>query len=316
VNENSHAPVLLEEAIDALAIKKDGFYVDATFGRGSHARAVLQRLDKDGHLLVMDRDPQATEYARKNFGNESRMEIVEAPFSHLQSVLEARGLMQAVDGILFDMGVSSPQLDNPERGFSFRHDGPLDMRMDTTSGTTAQQWLATVDEKELAGVIKKYGEERFAKRIAGAIVRERENDDIDTTDKLAKIINQAVPTRERKKDPATRTFQAIRIFINQELSEIEEVLPQAVSALKPGGRLVVISFHSLEDRIVKHFFRGLAQGPELPPDLPIRASEFESPIKLVGKPVKASAREVSENPRSRSAILRIVERTTTNYVAH
>lgn len=316
MNEHSHTPVLLEEAIDGLGIKEDGFYVDGTFGRGSHTKAILQRLGKDGSLLVMDRDPAATEYARKHFGNEPRMEIVEAPFSQLQSVLEQRGLMQAVDGILFDMGVSSPQIDNPERGFSFQSDGPLDMRMDTRTGVTAADWLATVDEKELAHIIKKYGEEKFSKRIAGAIVREREENKIDTTEKLSKIIKQAVPTRERKKDPATRTFQAIRIFINQELSEIEEVLPQAVSALKPGGRLVVISFHSLEDRIVKHFFRDTAQGPVLPPDLPIRASEFESPIELVGKPVKASEKEISENPRSRSAILRIVERTTTNYVAH
>ncbi len=316
MNVLSHAPVLLEQAIAALAIKKNGFYVDATFGRGSHTRAILQKLEENGRILVMDRDPQAAEYAEAHFQNESRFELVSVPFSQLQSSLEARNMMGKVDGLLFDLGVSSPQLDDAGRGFSFRHDGPLDMRMDTRSGLTASQWLASAEQQEIADVIKKYGEERFAYRIASAIVRERQEMEIDTTAKLAKIVSKAVPTRERKKDPATRTFQAIRIFINRELAEIETVLPQAVAALKPGGRLAVISFHSLEDRIVKHFLRDLAKGPVLPPDLPIRADEYEAPIKLVGKPVKASAEEVTENIRSRSAILRIAERTVTEYVTH
>ena len=316
MNESSHAPVLLDEAIGVLAIKENGFYVDATFGRGSHTRAILQQLNKDGHILVMDRDPQAAEYAQAHFQNESRFELVAAPFSQLQSSLEARNMMGKVDGVLFDLGVSSPQLDDADRGFSFRYDGPLDMRMDTRTGLTASQWLASAEQQEIADVIKKYGEERFAYRIASAIVRERQNSEIDTTAKLAQIISKAVPTRERKKDPATRTFQAIRIFINRELAEIEAVLPQAIAALKPGGRLVVISFHSLEDRIVKRFLRDLAKGPELPPELPIRGDEYQAPVNLVGKPVKASADEIAENIRSRSAILRVAERTTTDYVTH
>lgn len=316
MNGLSHAPVLLEEAVTALAIKKNGFYVDATFGRGSHTRAILQQLAKDGRILVMDRDPQAAEYAHAHFQDESRFELVSAPFSQLQSSLEARNMMGKVDGVLFDLGVSSPQLDDADRGFSFRHDGPLDMRMDTRSGLTACQWLASAEQQEIADVIKKYGEERFAYRIASAIVRERQENDIDTTARLAKIVSQAVPTRERKKDPATRTFQAIRIFINRELAEIETVLPQVVAALKPGGRLAVICFHSLEDRIVKHFLRDLAKGPELPPELPIRGDEYEAPINLVGKPVRASEDEIAENNRSRSAILRIAERTATEYVTH
>jgi len=316
VNALSHAPVLLEAAIAALDIKKNGFYVDATFGRGSHSRAILQRLTEEGRILVMDRDPQAAEYGHSHFQGESRFEFVSAPFSQLQLNLEARNMMGKVDGLLFDLGVSSPQLDDADRGFSFRHDGPLDMRMDTRSGLTASQWLASAEQQEIADVIKKYGEERFAYRIASAIVRERQEADIDTTARLAKIVSRAVPTRERKKDPATRTFQAIRIFINRELAEIETVLPQAVAALKPGGRLAVISFHSLEDRIVKHFLRDLAKGPELPPELPIRGDEYEAPVRLVGKPIKASVDEIAENNRSRSAILRVAERTATEYVTH
>jgi 16S rRNA (cytosine1402-N4)-methyltransferase len=304
-----HVPVLLEETMAALAIKPDGAYIDATFGRGGHSRALLQRLGPSGRLLAMDRDPQAV--AEAGTLDDPRFAIAYAPFSELARQAASHGL-PAVDGVLFDLGVSSPQLDNPERGFSFRHDAPLDMRMDTARGQSAAEWLASAPESELARVIREYGEERFAKSAARAIVAARALQPIETTRQLAQIVAGAVRTRERGQDPATRTFQAIRIHVNQELEEIAAALPQAVGLLRPGGRLAVISFHSLEDRLVKRFMRAEAKGEELPGEIPVLASEIKvGSLRLVGRAIRASESELARNPRARSAVLRVAERTTT-----
>ena len=251
---------------------------------------------------------------RQRFATDPRLDLQHAPFSQLQSLLAARGLDGRVHGILFDLGVSSPQLDAPQRGFSFRHDGPLDMRMDPTQGQSAAQWLHSASEEEIVRVLHEYGEERYARRIARTIVRERAESPIATTRQLAEIVARAVPTRERSKDPATRSFQAIRIFINRELDELKQVLPQAVAMLAPGGRLAVISFHSLEDRLVKHFLRTEAKGIELPLELPVRAYDTHARLRLVGKATRASDEETRRNPRARSAVLRVAERTTEGHV--
>jgi 16S rRNA (cytosine1402-N4)-methyltransferase len=309
VNEPEHVPVLLEETLQALKVRKDGFYVDATCGRGGHTQAILEKLGPQGRLLALDRDPQAVTAVRARCAGDARIEVQQAAFSRLGHLLGERNLNGRVHGILLDLGVSSPQLDEPARGFSFRHDGPLDMRMDPASGESAAQWINAASEEEISRVLHEYGEERYARRIARAIVRERAQSPIATTRQLADLIARAVPTRERSKDPATRSFQAIRIFINRELEEIEQTLPQAVQALAPGGRLAVISFHSLEDRIVKRFLRAEAKGEELPLELPVRASEIHARLKLVGKAVRASAAEMQRNPRARSAVLRMAERT-------
>jgi 16S rRNA (cytosine1402-N4)-methyltransferase len=302
-----HIPVLLEEALAALALKAEGAYIDATFGRGGHSRAILQRLGATGRLLAMDRDPQAVTEA--GGVKDSRFTIAHAPFSELAREAAAQG-MTAVDGVLFDLGVSSPQLDSPERGFSFRHDAPLDMRMDTTRGQSAAEWLSTVPEGELARLIRDYGEERFAKSVARAIVAARALQPIETTRRLAQIVAGAVRTRERGQDPATRTFQAIRIHVNQELEEIAAALPQAVGLLRPGGRLAVISFHSLEDRLVKRFMRAEAKGEEPPGEIPVLASEIKvGRLRMVGRAIRASEAELARNPRARSAVLRVAERT-------
>jgi 16S rRNA (cytosine1402-N4)-methyltransferase len=301
-----HAPVLLEEAVDALEIRPAGTYVDCTFGRGGHSRAILARLGTEGRLIALDRDPAAVNAAR-NIAD-GRFSIVHAAFSELGDVL-ARSSIDGVDGILLDLGVSSTQLDDPERGFSFRHHGPLDMRMDTSRGQTAMQWLASAAESEIREVIRRYGEERFAKQIAAAIVAARAQRPVVSTRELAAIVAKTVRTREAHQDPATRTFQAVRIHVNQELAQLSLVLPQAVAALRPGGRLVVLSFHSLEDRIVKQFMRGQARSDTMPPDLPIRARELPpAAARVVGKPVRASAGEVAANPRSRSVVMRVMER--------
>jgi 16S rRNA (cytosine1402-N4)-methyltransferase len=306
-----HAPVLLAEALMALDVRPDGIYVDATFGRGGHSRAILDRLGPSGRLLALDRDPQAIAVAQT--WADSRFSFAHAAFSHLG--VEAGGLgLASVNGVLFDLGVSSPQIDTPERGFSFRHDAPLDMRMDTSRGMSAADWLSIVAEAELAQVVRDYGEERFAKSVAKAIVAARANQPIATTRQLAQIVAGAVRTRERGQDPATRTFQAIRIFVNRELEEISEALPQAVDLLCPGGRLAVISFHSLEDRMVKRFMREEAKGEELPKEIPVLAGQLKSGrLRLIGRAVRASADEIKRNPRSRSAVLRVAERTTVDY---
>ncbi|MCX7158180.1 MAG: 16S rRNA (cytosine(1402)-N(4))-methyltransferase RsmH [Proteobacteria bacterium] len=303
---DEHVPVLVEAALEGLAPSAGGFYVDATFGRGGHSRAILSALGPQGRLVALDRDPQAV--AEGQAIADPRFSIFHAHFSQLGEVLDESGIA-LVNGALFDLGVSSPQIDEAERGFSFRMDGPLDMRMDPTRGESAAQWLARADESDIRGVIKDYGEERFAKQIAAAIVAARAAEPIGRTRQLAKLVGEAVRTREAGQDPATRTFQALRIFINRELEEVSLSLPQAASRLAPRGRLAAISFHSLEDRIVKRFIRDSGV-PDLPRDLPLRASELPPALlEPVGRAVRASAEEVRVNPRSRSATLRIAERT-------
>jgi 16S rRNA (cytosine1402-N4)-methyltransferase len=301
-----HKSVLLEQAVEALAVRPDGVYVDATFGRGGHSRLILARLGGQGRLVALDRDPEAV--AAGQAIGDGRLVLRHAAFSELSQVLDAIGV-QAVDGVLMDLGVSSPQLDDAARGMSFRFDAPLDMRMDTSRGRTAAQWLAQASQRQIAEVIKNYGEERFAPEIAKAIVAARSRGAIATTRQLAEIVAQAVRTREQGQHPATRSFQAIRIYINQELEELSLALPRCLDALKPGGRLVVISFHSLEDRIVKRFLRDEAS-PRVPARLPLRAAEMPpGRLRLVGKPVRPSAQEVADNPRARSAIMRVAERS-------
>jgi 16S rRNA (cytosine1402-N4)-methyltransferase len=303
-----HLPVLVQEVIQALAIRADGTYVDGTFGRGGHSRAILERLGPQGRLIALDRDPQAEEAAGRI--PDPRFTFARARFSDLSGVLKDK----KVDGMLFDLGVSSPQLDDAARGFSFRADGPLDMRMDPGSGVSAAQWLAQAEEEEIREVIRVYGEERFAKQIAAAIVASRVREPIVGTRQLAGIVGQAVRTREPGQDPATRTFQAVRIHVNRELEEVSVMLPQAVERLAPGGRLAVISFHSLEDRIVKRFIQAAAR-PEMPRDLPLRASEMPQPtLRIMSRAIKASAEEVQRNPRARSATLRVAERTAVPYL--
>ena len=302
-----HHPVLLAEALAALALKPDGTYLDGTFGRGGHSRALLALLAPRGRLLAIDRDPQAVAAAVDI--RDPRFSIHHARFSALAQVLDAMGV-EKLDGMLLDLGVSSPQLETPERGFSFRRDGPLDMRMDPTQGESAAQWLSHAGESEIREVIRDYGEERFAQQIAKAIVAARPVEPLRTTRQLADLVGQSVRTREAHQDPATRTFQALRIFLNQELEDLSLMLPRALERLAAGGRLAVISFHSLEDRIVKQFFARAAR-PPVPRDLPLRESEMPPPLlKLIGKPVHASAEEIARNPRSRSAVMRVVERTS------
>ncbi|MDD3528886.1 MAG: 16S rRNA (cytosine(1402)-N(4))-methyltransferase RsmH [Gallionellaceae bacterium] len=303
----AHITVLLDEAVTALAVRPDGTYVDATFGRGGHSRAILAHLEANGRLLALDRDAEAV--AAGQAWQDERFSIGQAPFSQLAEVAHARGV-DAADGILFDLGVSSPQIDTPERGFSFRHDAPLDMRMDTTRGVSAAEWLNEAPEDEIARVVREYGEERFAKSVARAIVAARAQEPIATTRQLARIVAGAVRTRERGQDPATRTFQAVRIHVNRELEELAAALPRAVDLLRPGGRLAVISFHSLEDRMVKRFLRDEARGEELPPEIPVPAGAIaKGRLRLVGRAIRPSAAEVARNPRARSAVLRVAERT-------
>ena len=307
--ELAHVTVLLHEAVDALAVKPDGVYVDGTFGRGGHSRLILSKLGAKGRLVVFDKDPQAIAVARQLAEADKRVQVVHGGFSGFQVALKGLGI-EAVDGALFDLGVSSPQIDDAERGFSFRYDAPLDMRMDTTRGQTAAQWLAEAGEEEIREVIRDYGEERFNSQLARAIVQQRQERPILTTGQLAQLAAQAVRTRERGQDPSTRTFQAIRIFINRELEEISAVLPQAAGYLKTGGRLAVIAFHSLEDRIVKQFIRRHSRLVPLPKWVVVRESERpEPPLREIGKAQRASAAEIAANPRARSAVLRVAERT-------
>ena len=302
-----HETVLLREAVEALVTARDGVYVDGTFGRGGHSRAILECLGPEGRLLAVDKDPAAAAVADDLAAADSRFSFFQGSFAALPAVLAGRGA-DGVDGILLDLGVSSPQLDEPGRGFSFREDGPLDMRMDTTRGATAAEWLADAPEGEIARVLKELGEERFARRIAGAIVRERAEAPIETTGRLAKIVSEANPRWEKHKHPATRSFQAIRIWINGELEDLRLLLDSALGLLRVGGRLVIISFHSLEDRMVKRFMRDLARGESLPRGVPVRESEQPRPLRVVGKAVRASEAEVATNPRARSAIMRTAER--------
>ena len=303
---SAHVPVLAQEAVAALAIKPEGVYVDATFGRGGHSRLILDRLAVGGRLIALDRDPDAV-LAGASL-QDARLTLVHSAFSHLGAVLDDLGVAQ-VDGILLDIGVSSPQLDDATRGFSFRFDAPLDMRMDPGSGMSAADWLATAAEGEISEVIRTYGEERFAKSIARALVATREKETIRSTGQLANLIAAAVKRREPGQHPATRSFQAIRIYLNRELEELSAVLPQCVDRLRPGGRLAVISFHSLEDRIVKRFMRDEAMGEQAPRRLPIPAAMLKpGRLKRVGRAQHASDSEVAANPRARSAVLRVAER--------
>lgn len=304
----AHRPVLLAEVIEGLSIRASGIYVDGTFGRGGHARALLQRLDAQGVLLAIDKDPEAVAAARKMFADDARFSIEQGTFAMLEHYVQERGWKGSVDGILLDLGVSSPQLDDPLRGFSFRHDGPLDMRMNPQTGMSAAQWLSNAKEAEIISVLRNYGEERYAPRIARALIAARNESPLTTTRQLAAIVAAANPAWEPGKDPATRTFQAIRIFINHELEDVVVCLRQALDALAPGGRLVVISFHSLEDRIVKRYMREETRGDRFPVGVPVLATQCQPRLRLVGKAIHASVQELSDNPRARSAVLRIAEK--------
>ena len=304
-----HITVMLHEAVDALNVRPGGVYADGTFGRGGHSRLILSRLGGAGRLVVFDKDPQAVAAARRLAAEDKRVSVVHGGFSGFQAALDDLGI-GLIDGALFDLGVSSPQIDDAARGFSFRFDAPLDMRMDTTRGQSAAEWLAAAGEQEINEVIKNYGEERFSRQIARAIVARRSETPIDTTRKLAQIAAECVRTRERGQDPATRTFQAVRIFINRELEEIQAVLPQAAARLKTGGRLAVISFHSLEDRLVKQFVRRHSTPPPLPKWAAVREADMpQPPLRTIGKALRAGEAETAANPRARSAVLRVAERT-------
>lgn len=310
-----HIPVLFREAVDALNIRPGGVYVDATMGRCGHAQEIARLMGDDGALICFDRDPRAIELGREVFKDDSRVTIIHSDFGQMAAQLKAHTKVNFVDGVLMDLGVSSPQLDQAERGFSFMRDGYLDMRMDTTKGESAAQWLARVEERELMMVLFDLGEEKFARRIARSIVETREEAAIESTLQLAAIVAAATPKKDKHKHPATRTFQAIRLFVNQELSQVSQALPQAVELLNEGGRLSVISFHSLEDRIVKRFIRELSTAKLPPKNIPVAPEAYLTPLKSLSRAIKPSTAEVAENPRSRSSVLRIAERTEVAYVA-
>ncbi|KTD49124.1 S-adenosylmethyl transferase MraW [Legionella quinlivanii] len=303
-----HQSVLLEESINGLAIHPDGVYVDATFGRGGHSRAILERLSEQGRLIAIDKDPEAIQYAGEVFAQEKRFEIFHGSFADIAVFAEKAGVSGVVDGVLMDLGVSSPQLDDAERGFSFLKEGPLDMRMNLHQKLDAATFVNRTDEQEMKEVFRKYGEERFAGRIARAIVAARQQSPILTTQALAEIVKAANPKWEKHKHPATRVFQAIRIYINDELSDLEKALKSSVDVLKIGGRLAVISFHSLEDRIVKQFMKAMEEGNRPPPGVPVKYNEIVKKFRRVGKAIMPEESEIKENVRSRSAVLRIGEK--------
>lgn len=306
--QTSHITVLLHEAVGGLAIRPDGIYIDGTFGRGGHSRLILSQLGPQGRLIAIDRDPQAIAEAATI--DDPRFQIVHGPFSNVQQYVEELGLTGKIDGFLLDLGVSSPQLDDAERGFSFMRDGPLDMRMDPSSGFSAAEWLQKAEAEDIAWVLKTFGEERFAKRIARAIVERNQSEPMTRTRELAELVAAASPVKEKHKHPATRTFQAIRIYINSELEEIERALDASLTILALGGRLSVISFHSLEDRIVKRFIRRQSKGPEIPDGLPLTEAQLAGGKKMltIGKAIKPSEEEIEQNARSRSSVLRVAER--------
>lgn len=304
----THQSVLLNESIDALAIKADGLYFDGTFGRGGHSLEILKNLNENGRLLAIDKDPEAISFATDYFKDDKRFKIIHGSFADLHEIALKEHVLGKVNGILLDLGVSSPQLDTPERGFSFIQQGPLDMRMDLTQELDAQQFINKAEAKEMADIFRLYGEERFSGRIARAIVEARSTTPITTTLQLAEIVKEANPKWEKHKHPATRVFQAIRIHINQELNDLTRCLNSCIEVLAPGGRLVVISFHSLEDRIVKQFMRDKEQGERLPIEVPVRYEETKTDFKRVGKAIKPHEQEVKTNVRARSAVLRIGEK--------
>ena len=306
---NPHISVLLQGAVDALVVDSKGFYIDGTFGRGGHSGLILQRLSASGRLMAVDRDPDAISVGKARFRDELRLFFRHSEFSQIAHLAREEGWTGRVSGVLLDLGVSSPQVDSPERGFSFMRNGPLDMRMNPAVGMSASEWLQVVDMEDLVRVLKVYGEERFGRRIATAILKRRESGPIETTAELARIIDGAIPVWNRDKHPATRSFQAIRIQVNSELDEVHQVLDDSLELLAVGGRMVVISFHSLEDRIVKRFMRNHSRAGPVPGDIPVAVSDQpRPPLKLVGKAVKPSVAEVAVNPRSRSAVMRVAEK--------
>jgi 16S rRNA (cytosine1402-N4)-methyltransferase len=307
-DENKHIPVLLNEAITGLNIKKNGIYIDGTFGRGGHSKEILKALDEKGHLFAIDRDLQAIDEIDSEFENDLRFELIKDEMSELKNIVKEKSLSGKIDGVIFDLGVSSPQLDQASRGFSFQKDGPLDMRMDTTKGITAAEWLSSVSEDQLRKVLFQYGEEKFSSRIARNIIKNRNTTSLNTTFDLVNTITQALPKMYFKKHPATKTFQAIRIYINDELSQLESALNASLELLRSGGRLCVISFHSLEDRIVKRFIKNASLESKQYRGLPDVPVEFQPKLKIIGKAVRASIAEIGMNVRSRSAVLRIAER--------
>lgn len=307
-NNNEHKPVLLHEAIEGLAINPDGIYIDGTFGRGGHSQAIIEQLSDAGRLIAFDKDPQAITTAEEKFAADPRFNIVHGSFAELEDYLNQQELCGKVDGILLDLGVSSPQLDDAQRGFSFQTSGPLDMRMNNQSGVNASQWINKAREEEIAAVLYEYGEERYSRRIAKAIVFARKEQPLNDTRQLAEIVKQAHPRWEKKKHPATRSFQGIRIFINNELDDLDQCLMQSYRCLAKQGRLAVISFHSLEDRKVKRFFKKMAEGEQLPPDLPIIDAQLDRKMKLIGRKLKAGQQELMDNPRCRSAVLRVAQK--------
>lgn len=307
---DAHAPVLHDEVVDALAIKPKGYYVDGTYGRGGHARSILAALDDDGRLIVMDRDPLAIADAQARLGEDARVTIIHDDYANLRARIEDLDLLERIDGILLDLGVSSPQLDDAARGFSFRHNGPLDMRMNPGQGESAADWVNSADEAEIARVLWEYGEERHSRRIARKLVEARKTRAIVDTATLASLIAGVVPRPKNNRHPATRSFQAIRIHVNQELAQLQDFLDTVLDILKIGGRLLVISFHSLEDRLVKRFIKAQSSAPRMPRGLPLRDSDIVTHIRLrpIGKAIQAGAAELDTNPRARSAVLRIAER--------
>ncbi len=306
-----HTPVLLNETLQGLNIRSDGMYIDCTFGRGGHSCGILQQLGESGRVLAFDRDPDAIAAADKALPGDPRFTLIHGSYTRLEESVNALNLAKKVDGVLLDLGVSSPQLDDAARGFSFMRDGDLDMRMDNSCGMTAAEWLSRASAEEIANVLYEYGDERFSRRIAGIIVERRDASPITRTTQLADLVSSAIPRKEKDKHPATRTFQAIRIFINRELEELEIVLLQAMSVLAEKGRLVVISFHSLEDRLVKRFMRDQAKGMDIPREVPVTHDVFKPKLIVIGSPVRARQDEIGNNPRARSAVLRIAESPAT-----
>ena len=307
MSDYQHRPVLLIEAVDALNIQPDGVYLDGTFGRGGHSEAILARLSKQGCLLALDRDPEAVNSGKEKLGEDPRFSIVHGEFAEMERYVREWGVEEGLDGILLDIGVSSPQLDDPVRGFSFMGDGPLDMRMNPLQGVSAEEWLAEAPERELTRVFREFGEERHARRIARSIVCTRQKQRLETTGQLARLIEETIGRREKNKHPATRCFQAIRIFINDELAQLAQGLGEAIKLLRPGGRLVVISFHSLEDRLVKRTIREAARPGQVRRNIP-QHPDHKPLLKPIGRAIKASETELSVNPRARSAVMRIAEK--------
>ena len=308
MNEYAHKPVFLNEALDALVLRPDGCYVDCTFGRGGHSRAIMQRLDNRGRLLALDKDPEAVRFAQNEFAGNKRFNCFSGSYTRLAEVIGQMGLLGAIDGLLFDLGVSSPQLDDASRGFSFLKDGMLDMRMNPDEGFSAAEWINQASEAELKSVLRHYGEERYAGRIARAIVAVRSENAVTSTRELSELIKAVVPTTERGKHPATRSFQAIRIHVNNELEELKTVLEQVTDVLRVGGRLAVISFHSGEDRIVKRFIRQQFRADPYPSYLPVSSSEIKPRMQAIGRPIKSGKEANQANPRGRSAVLRVAEK--------